>query len=144
MNAAQSNAMPPKALQAPRDGRAPKEKAVQSASQKQDCADSNEHDKADLYEQRRMAEAAERQVWVSIGGLAALIITLILNWQATRAATRAAEETARAVDVQIRLEQPLIFVRMTSNVDPPDWQRIDLFVANYGKTPAVIIEWAAE
>ena len=67
-----------------------KKDAVDPRSQEQDCASCSEHEKADLYEQRRMAEAAERQVLVGVGGLVALIVTLILNWQATKAATGAA------------------------------------------------------
>jgi hypothetical protein len=118
--------------------------AIDARSPAKDCSTCSEHDKADLYEQRRMAKVAEWQAWISGIGMLALVVTLFLNWHATNAATKAAEETARAVDVQIRIEQPLLFFRMASNVDPPDWQRIDLFVDNYGKTPAVIIEWAAE
>ena len=127
-----------------------------SSEQKQTPSDQSQA--ADAYKeageycvQRRAAKASERQadyaLWgLILSGLAliGLFGTVVYTADAAQSAADAARHTARSVDVQIRLEQPLLFFRMASHVEPPDWQRIDVFVANYGKTPAVIIEWSAE
>jgi len=76
---------------------AAKEDAPKSSVQGQDCSTCSEHDKADLYEQRRMAVAAERQVLVGVAGFVTLMITLVLNVIATRAATSAANTASEAL-----------------------------------------------
>jgi len=73
----------------------------------EDCSGCNDHDKLDLLEQRRMAVAAERQVWVGIGGLVALVLTLGLNAVATMASNRAAhaaQETVKTMRATAMLE----------------------------------------
>ena len=98
--------------------------------------------------QRRAAEAAERQADYSLLGLllsflalGGVLGTLVYTARAANAAAEAAEHTARSVEVEIRFQQPLLFVnKITSFVQPPDWQQVEIFVKNYGKTPAVIIE----
>ena len=125
--------------------------AAQSPTVAPTSATAVQQNKEDLAAQLRMATAAEAQVVLAIVSALLLGFTLWFTRKAAMAAadaakatSKAAQETKRSVDVQIRLEQPLLFVRMASQVDPPDWQKIDMLVENYGKTPAIIIEWSAE
>jgi hypothetical protein len=113
------------------------------------CANPKNNDEADLCEQMRMADAAKESLRVNylqlglgvgaavIGGLAAAFT----GWAAW-AASRAAREAARSVDVQIRIEQPLLYVeKIHTNIDT--W-KTTFTVRNIGKTPALLLEWSAE
>jgi hypothetical protein len=106
----------------------------------------------ELCNQRRSARAAEDathvawlQLWFGIAGLVGLGLTVYFAAQSARAAGEAATQTSRAVDVQIRIEQPLLMVEgIASKISPPELKRIEFSVRNLGKTAAVLIEWSAD
>lgn len=119
-----------------------------------DCTQPKDHNQADLCEQMRMAEAAERaeriankQYVVSVWGLAALIATLALSVMATLAATRAAKAAEQALT---DLERPHVFVEVTSaglqlNLSNGSYSlaagRFEHRCVNHGRTPAALIEY---
>lgn len=103
------------------------------------CSPAYSKDEDDLCQQRRMAKAAEDSAkWAfwqlvisSIAG--ALILPAI--WYAGRSAMAA----TRAVETQIRLEQPFLVVQLLRiEGEDDDMGRIDIELENIGKTPAVI------
>lgn len=122
--------------------RATKENQIPAAEYEPDCSDSKN---ADLCAQRRMAKAAEEQIGLNWVGIILLGFTLGFTAWAAFSARDAARYAARAVDVHVRVEQPILVVdKMTTRIDPPVWQEINFSYQNLGRSPAILIEWSAE
>lgn len=106
-----------------------------------DCKGCSEHDKADLYEQRRMAKAAEAQLWVNVGGLVAVCLSLVFTGWAAYAATVAAKAAERSVSVaqdtaQMQLRAYLNYDQATLFDFETDCPFLQISIKNYGHTPA--------
>jgi len=111
---------------------------VRASEYQPDCSDAKN---ADLCAQRRMAKAAEDQINLNWLGLVLLFGTLVFTGWAAVSTRSAASHTARAVDIQIRIEQPLLYVEgiqinLASDVL---WRVVELTVQNLGKTPAILV-----
>lgn len=92
----------------------------------------------DLCAQRQMAESAKEQAAYSLLGVLLLFLTLVSTAWAARAASEAAKQAARSVDVQVRIEQPLLLIGpLRTDMDQAE---ITYSVENLGKTPAVLIQ----
>ena len=126
---------------------APDRGAVDPAYQRPDCNAPKNEKEADLCAQRRMAYAAEQaeciarwQAWLSAFRLGGLLLTIIYAARSSRAATKAAREAVRAVDVQVRVEQPLVFITKTKPQRSMLGGKgsVRYTVENIGNTPAVL------
>jgi hypothetical protein len=82
------------------------------------------------------------QFLASVGGLIGLIATVIYTARAADGAKRAAEAADRAVEVQIRIEQPMLAVRTMSMGLSPD-SPLEFTAQNVGKTAAILLGWSA-
>lgn len=117
-----------------------------SAVQEADCKSCTEAEKADLREQRSMAKAAERQLWLSFGGLVAIVLSLAFTGWAAFAATRAAH--AAEASVQVARETSQRQLRAYIDVDQAEITSRDEFgqlaagvrLKNSGQTPAYDVE----
>jgi hypothetical protein len=76
---------------------APNKERKAASVEKADCEGCNDHDNADLYEQRRMAEAAERQNWINIVGVVGVVLSLVFTGWAAIAASRSADAAVQSV-----------------------------------------------
>lgn len=116
------------------------------------CEKPQNKDDADLCEQQRMAQAAERtvywakwQFYVSVFGLGALFGTLWLSRRATKAAIDAAKagqaSVAVAQDTAQRELRAYLFARI-SKATPPIQEhgitRVTIEAHNFGQTPAYL------
>jgi len=79
---------------------ATKKDVPKSSVQEQGCATCNEHEKADLYEQRRMADAVEKQNLINVVGSVLLALSLVFTGWAAFAAARAASAAQAAVHTE--------------------------------------------
>lgn len=130
-----------------------REKAVEPDWNKTDCNKPQNHDEADLCEQRRMAKAAEDtvalnkiQIGLGIAGAILLILTLIYSRRAAEAASEAAKaatsQAQAAQDTLTKIQRPHVFIfdvvgihaGLNENFDG----HIPYTVANYGQTPAIV------
>lgn len=96
----------------------------------------------ELCNQWRAAEYAQEaarvawiQLWFGIAGIVGLGLTVFFAAQSARAAGEAAQHTARSVETQIRIEQPLLVV---THIFDPAHGRAAFDVRNLGKTPAIL------
>lgn len=120
---------------------------IASLGDKPETAESQKRDKADLCQQIRMADAAKEsantawlQLVASVLGLVGLFWTVRLTAKASKAAAEAAKATAQAVDVQVRTERPLLYLKsIKANIGSTGWQTIETEAINLGKTPAILI-----
>jgi hypothetical protein len=125
---------------------APSAGAVETAYQTPDCSEPRTEKEDELCQQRRAASAAVEsacisrwQFWVSLFGLGGLIGTIVYSARSARAASEAAVQMAREVDVQMRVEQPLLFIRnMTPHRLSLSHGAIRFVIENAGRTPAVL------
>jgi hypothetical protein len=108
----------------------------QSSPTSESPRETDHHAKEDLEAQLRMAQAAEAQVILSVVGSILLGFTLWFTRIAANAANEAAAQTARSVETQIRIEQPLLFI---THIFDPSHGRAAFDVRNLGKTPAVLV-----
>lgn len=99
----------------------------------------------ELCNQWRSAKAAEDathvawlQLWFGVFGLVGLGLTVYFAAQSARAASVAAQETARSVDVQIRMEGPLLHIQEFRILS--ETLTIHPFIKNSGNTPAVLVD----
>ena len=90
---------------------------VETPYEAPNCAEPKDDKQDDLCQQRRMAQAADEaaciarwQFWISLFGLGGLLGTVVYAAKSARAASQAARETARSVDVQTRIEGPLLHI----------------------------------
>jgi hypothetical protein len=127
-----------------------KESAATDQEKARKTANERHHE---LCNQWRQAEAAEEsahvawlQLWFGLAGLGGLLATIYFAGRSARAASDAAVQMAREVDIQIRIEQPHLRVSsIVTKIDPQeDWRQVDLLVQNLGKTAAVLIEWVVQ
>jgi hypothetical protein len=113
--------------------------SADSTSDERECQSCTEHEKADLHEQRRMAKAAERQVFVAVAGSVFVLLSVVFAGWAAWAASDAARQAARAVDIQTRIEGPVLHVHAIK-CSPKVPNTIHPIIKNSGKTAAVLIE----
>ena len=129
-----------------------KQNGPEAAADKAECKGCTEHDKADLYEQRRMAKAAESQNAINIFNGVLVFLSVVFMAVAAGAAVIAGRAAQRSANVAERalidLERPHVFLevktpglRYNSHT-----QRLDLagqfrysFV-NHGRTPAQLLD----
>ena len=112
------------------------------------CVRPEDHDAADLCEQRRMAQAAEEAVFwarwqtlISVLGFSAVFVSLILSAVATRAASRAAKAAENAIVVENRAW--ISFRQWNFGIDNDGTSAHPHFRflwINKGKTPALNIQ----
>ncbi len=133
--------------------RVEREKEIEPDWNKLKCSEAKSHDEADLCEQRRMSEAAERAVYLNaaqvvIGfvGFIALIWNLYYVRQSTRAAidaaTAAGIQAQTAEDALTKLQRPYIFLTDVRRLaGTPRLPVVHCVVTNHGQAPAVI-EWS--
>lgn len=116
------------------------------------CDKPKDRDEADLCEQQRMGQAAERtahwgawQFYISLLGLGALGATLLLNLKAVKAATDAAEGAVQAAEAardefhathRPRIRVKHVWLRNKKLDDGP--LKISLIITNVGDMPALI------
>lgn len=91
------------------------EQAIKTNWGNPECSKPQNHDEADLCEQRRMAKAAEDAVWlgkvqlgVGVVGAFLLFLTLYYSRKATNAAMLAAKAADLSARAAVRLELPII------------------------------------
>ena len=89
------------------------------------------------------ADAAWTQIYISWVGLAGLLATVILTGIAAVAAAKAARETARSVDAQIRIEGPFLHLQEIKTFHQTP-KVIHPVIMNSGNTPAVLIGYVVE
>jgi hypothetical protein len=94
---------------------------------------------------RSQADATWWQVGIGIITVIGLAATVYWAAKTGRAAADAAEHAARAVEVQVRLERPLILIRniRLKGTEPHD-SSVEFRIENIGNTPAVVAQIAAE
>ena len=110
----------------------------------------------DLLAQRQMADWAKFAVLVAIAsvfvtavGVVFVALTLKATRDAVRETAKATRATERAVDIQVRIEHPLLFVESIGlRMDPPEEEyrlkQVVLVVRNVGRGPAILTEWVAQ
>lgn len=108
-----------------------------------DCQSPKDREEADLCQQWRVAEATEKAVAVAEGqfrwnvaqAIGAIAAALAAAWAAF-AAARAARAAEATVEVQRRIEQPLLVPEaMTYRVETP---LVVFGLRNFGKSPAIL------
>lgn len=103
----------------------------------------------DLKAQWEQAKWAKYAVWAAIMsvvvtaiGVVFVALTLKATRDAVRETAKATSATERAVEVQVRIERPLLFVEQ---IDTNAGQGfVNFNIQNIGKSPAVLIEWSGQ
>lgn len=133
----------------------PEDPDPQSSPERCTDGDTTCREQEDLKAQRRMADAAEKQLdlvayqnFITTVESGLLLITIIFTGIAALAATRAARAADRAVDVTAAAELPILQIDNViigspeGRYESPDHRLDDalftVYVRNYGKTPAFI------
>jgi hypothetical protein len=121
---------------------ASKEGTAANQNEARETANQRNHELCQQWRSAQAAEDATRvawiQLWFGLAGLAGLSLTVYFAAQSAKAASEAAQETARAVDVQVRIEQPLLMVDELDVTSNRKW--VNFSIRNYGKTPAVLVK----
>jgi hypothetical protein len=123
------------------------------------CDQPKNKDHADLCQQWRVAEAAEWQLWISVGTLVLLIFTFAASAIAAGAAWHAAKDAKRTADAAIegtdhvkRVERAYVKMSHVSGAKSPDGQLIEglirsgtqamvtILLRNSGNTPADVVD----
>lgn len=112
-----------------------------------DFADTEQRDLCAQYvaaAARKAADWAAAQTWIGFFGLLAVIVTLVLNYAATLAATEQSKIAKRAFE---EAERPLFFVSATTDLPPEEadgfaYRSFDarLLFENVGTRPAIATE----
>jgi hypothetical protein len=113
----------------------PDQEKAQTYDHPPNCEKPKSYSEADLCQQRRVADAAERQNNINLGTLGLLAATLL----ATVIAAYAAWQTVRTMRDNAQKElRAYIFVERASITDvrKPDGYQVSILSKNFGKTPA--------
>ena len=114
------------------------------------CRESETEKEYELCQAWRSANAAEEaastawlQIILSLGALVGLYFTVRYTAQSARAASNAAIQMSREIDIQLRVEKPFLTVaRTVKDYSLPN--QLIVMIGNNGKTAATLLDYSLE